>query len=221
MTEEKKGSVISVLPSLLWVVLAAVALAIFYEPLSGLLARSTKLKVGALEVEAQALIEKSAKQLPQDLTRGSSSSQVLRLRTQWVSLPERARPYRILVAHDVFAEAKPIQKAFLDIGFDADIALCPNDIEKALRQRVYDAVVSDIDWSQCKNLPPEERNGVDFLNYAIKQGFDQPTVFFILHYDPKLGVPRNSYGLSNNWYDILEYVFAVIKTGQRTNDIDR
>ena len=221
MTKETIVSIISVLPSLLWFALAAVALAIFHDPLSGLLARSTKVKLGMLEVEAQALIEKSAKKLPRELTQGSSSSQLMRLRTQWVSLPERARPYRILVAHDAFAEAKPIQRAFLDLGFEADIALCPDDIEKSLRQHAYDAMVSDIKWSECKNLPPQMHNGVAFLNYAVQQRFDQPTVFFIANYDPRLGTPRNSYGISNNWYDILEYVFAVIKDTAKKDRIDQ
>ncbi len=216
MSQDTKGNIISVLPSLLWVALAAAALATFHQSLSELLARSTKLKVGILEVEAQALIEKSAKQLPQELTHDLSSSQALRLRTQWVGLSERTRPYRILIAHDVFLEAKPIQRAFLDLGFDADIALCPDDIERMLRQHAYDAVVSDINWSECKNLPSTKQNGVDFLSYAVQQRFDQPTIFFVANYDPKLGVPRHSYGISDNWYDILENVFAIIKASTKT-----
>lgn len=204
-------SLLSILPNLLWVVLAAVALAVFYQPLSALLTRSTKLKIGSLEVEAHDQLEKAAKRFPEALRQGSSDRQMLRLRTQWIDLSARDRPYRILVAHDVFEEAQPIQRAFVDLGFDADIALCPEDITKALTQHLYDAVVSDIDWSNCpKNTV--NYNGVTFLDYATEKGFAQHTVFFVRNFDPKLGVPKNSYGISNNWYDVLESVFTVLKS---------
>lgn len=211
-TEDKtNGTFLGVLPSLLWVLLAFVALFMFYQPLSELITRSTKLKIGALEIEAKAALERSAKRLPEEFIRRTSNAQVLRLRTQWASLPERPKPYRILVAHDVFLEARPIQIALADLGFDADIALCPDEIEKALKQHMYDAVVSDIKWEQCKSSPSAPTNGIEFLNYATRQGFSRPTVFFIADYDPQLGVPQYAYGISNNWYDIMESLFATIK----------
>ncbi len=213
MSSEKSSreGFIDILPDLLWVLLAAIALFIFYQPLSTLLTRSTKVKLGAFEVEAPEQFEKAVKRLPAVLSQGTPNAQILRLKTQWENFPERARPYRILVAHDVFIEAKPIQRAFIDLGFEADIALCPDEIERALKQHLYDAVVSDINWTECKQTPPAMQNGVTFLKYATEQGFAQPTVFFIANYDLKLGVPKDSYGISNNWYDVLEYVFTVIR----------
>ena len=205
------GTFWGILPNLLWFLLASVALFMFYQPLSDLITRSTKLKVGAIEVEAKVVLERSAQRLPEEFRRRTSTAQVLRLKTQWASLPERHRPYRILVAHDVFIEARPIQIALADLGFDADIALCPDEIKKALKQHLYDGVISDIAWDKCKSSPSIPTNGIEFLNYATQQGFSQPTVFFIANYDPKLGVPKHSYGISNNWYDVLESLFAAIK----------
>ena len=211
MPDELINRLIDTLPDVLWVILAAVALMMFRRPLADLLTRSTRLKVGSLELEAKALIDKSARQLPKSMVRGASNAQMLRLRAHWAGLPERVRPYRMLVAHHRFDEAKPIQRAFLDLGFDADIALCPGNIERALRKHAYDAVVSNIKWDACEDLPDQQGNGVEFLEHAVAHGFDQPTVFFIADYDPKLGVPTNSFGISNNWYDVLESVFAIIK----------
>lgn len=185
MTQETAPSFFSVLPGLLWVALAALALAIFHEPLSGLLTRSTRAKLGMLELEAQALIEKSAKKSPKELAQGSSNAQVLPLRRKWGSLPEQERPCRIYVAQDIFVEAKPIQPAFPDPEFEADIALCPDDIEKALRQHSFGAVVSDIKWNERKDLPPNKQNGVEFQSYAVQGSFARRTAFFVANYDPK------------------------------------
>jgi hypothetical protein len=203
------GALIAALPSLLWVILAATTLVAFYNPLSALLLRATKLKVaGTVEIEAQ--IEQAGMRLPPAFRANITNKQEKALARRWSTLPLRDRPYRVLIAHDVFEEAKPIQAAFLELGFIPDIALCPNNVEQLLRQHVYDVVVSDVDWSKCKIDDSRQVNGIKFLQYAVTSGFSQPTVFFILNYKPELGTPTHAVGITNNWYEVLNYVVDVL-----------
>ena len=205
-----------VIPSMLWVGIASIALAVFYDPLTTLLKRATKLRVGGtLEIESQ--IERSRSLLPDDLLKNSTDPKAKALARRLSSLSQRERPYRVLVAHDVFEEARPIQSAFLELGFTPDIALCPVQIEQMLRQFAYDVVVSDVDWSKCEAKDnPRGENGIKFLDYAVKGRFDKPTVFFIRNYDPSKGTPPYAIGITNDWYDALHYVVdALSRLGPR------
>jgi hypothetical protein len=206
---DKFLAIITVLPSLLWVILAGVTLFVFYDPLSALLTRATKLKVGTLEIEAQ--IEKSERQLPPPFRPNPNDSiEKKALARRWSMLPQRNHPYRVLIAHDVFQEAKAIQAAFLELDFIPDIAICPSQIEQLLRQHIYDVVVSDVDWSNCRTGDPRLADGIKFLKYAAELGFSQPTILFILNYKPQLGTPAYAVGITNNWYDVLNYIVDVL-----------
>jgi hypothetical protein len=207
---------VPLIPSMLWIVLAVVALLIFYAPLSALVTRSTKLKLGgAIELEAK--LDRAAKSLPPELRKPPSNSRQASLARQWQDLPDLGRPYRVLVAHDEFRIARQIQTAFGALAFQTDVAICPGQIELMLRQFAYDVVVSDIKWDHCTTSGSLPQDGIAFLKYAHDSGFVRPTVFFIADYDPSRGTPAYAAGITNNWYDALGYVFAVLSKAEAAN----
>ena len=209
-TSEQKSNLEILTPliqSVIWILLGLIVITLFYQPLNKFLHNATKLKVGVVEIEAQ--IEQSAQQLPDSLQPITNDPLKGSLAQRFSHLPSRMPLYRVLVAHDVYQEARPIQTALTQLGFEADIALCPADIETLLRRHVYDVVISDIRWDACTNNN-NHLNGVIFLQLAHESGFARPTVFFIADYNPQLGTPAFASGITNNWYEALHYVLDIL-----------
>jgi hypothetical protein len=194
-----------IIQTIIWVLLGLFIIALFYKPLNQFLYHTTKLKIGVVEIEAH--IKQSAQQLPDSLQPSPNDPLKKTLSKRFANIPDRDRPYRFLVAHDVFREARPIQTALIQLGFEADIGLCPEDIEALLHRHVYDVVISNIKWDACQN---KTLNGVNFLKVAHKSGFARPTVFFIQEYHPELGTPAFATGITNNWYEVIHYVLDIL-----------
>jgi hypothetical protein len=211
MEKQERNEIISIIPQLMWIIIAAVAIFVFHGQISDLLARSKKLKIGDLEVEAEVAFKRSIDKLPKDFNKEATPSQASRLQSKWERLQEDGLgAKRILIAHARYPEARPIQDALHELGIEADIALCPSDIEITLKKYRYDAVVSNIKWENCLDTSQKTSSGINFLNYAVDGGFSRPTVFFIADLDPKLGSPPQSYGISNNWYELLDMLLGVL-----------
>jgi hypothetical protein len=196
------------LPTALWVVLVVVVLVILHEPVNLLLGRAKTVKVGDI-VEIDTRFTGSTRLLPDALQPDSADPMMRSLARRWQSLSLPTRPYRILVAHDEYPEAKPIQAALTELGIEADIGLCPPDIETLLRRHNYDVVISDVRWDAC----PQSgylKDGIKFLAYSVENRFNRPTVFFVRNYKPELGIPAYATGITNNWYEVLHYVLDVL-----------
>lgn len=196
-----------VFPSLLWVLFATVTIVVFSSSISALLLRATKVKIGGtVEIESQ--IVKAARNLPDTWLRDADKhkKQVAR---RWSTLPERDRPYTVLVAHDEFHVAKHLQAALMEMGLVADVGICPLEIETLLKRHMYDLVISDVEW-RCEPKDSRTKNGIEFLQYAKANRFDRPTIFYIQNYKPELGTPPFAVGITNQWHEVLNYVVDVL-----------
>jgi CheY-like chemotaxis protein len=199
------NDVIPIIPSIAWVVVVAVAIYVFHEPLVTFLTKATSVRIGDVEVR----IDASTRSFPASLRPDSSSPEVRRIAKRWQQIPERAQAYRLLVAHDVLSEAKYLQAALSELGFVAEIGLCPTEIEEMLRRHPYDVVLSDVSWSACPG-EASENNGIPFLARMHEQGLSRPTVFFVQKYRPELGTPAFATGITDDWYDALNYIVDIL-----------
>jgi CheY-like chemotaxis protein len=210
------------LPGLLWAGVAVVALLIFHQQLGELLQRTTKLKALGVEIEA---VERKLDRSVASLQRVPDQGIKLRLShddplraaliQRWEQMRISERGLRILLIHDRIVTAKALRDPFAQLGITVDIGICGAEAQSLLTRHRYDVVISDINWKKCPPNSHAATDGVSFLQYAHKNGFAQPTVFYIENLDQSRGTPPYAAGITNNWYEVLHYMLDVVSRTER------
>lgn len=212
MPTEKKSTLeifVPIIPSLVWAFIVICSLVAFYTPISDFLGKATNFKWGDMEVR----VENSIRKFPLEERYKTNNPELKKLALRLQKIPFRNDPYRILVAHDELINAKHLQTAISELGFVADIGICPDEIEEMLKRHLYDLVISDIDWSKC---PANKNNftGVTFLEHVHKLNIARPTIFFIHELKPEYGTPAYAQGITNNWYEVINLMLDVLAHGE-------
>jgi CheY-like chemotaxis protein len=215
-SQEAAAAAIAIVPKLLWIVFAAVALALFYHPLRDqLLPKLSTLKVGSLEASFVAV---KLQEIGADSCRRGDT-----LRTQIVNdrrrllLARRARTLapalegaKVLWVDDHPDWNRCEREILTGLGMEVDTATSNPDALAALRMRGYDLVISDV--GREREGPG---TGLRLLDSARLGRFDPvPFIFYTGSYDETgPGTPEGAYAVAHRPDYLIHFVFDALERG--------
>jgi CheY-like chemotaxis protein len=203
MSPEIVVELIRLVPSLLWILLIAVLLAVFYKPIrQDLLPRLSGFKAFGLEV---ALLRE---QLDQAITKQGAQvgererAQVLRRAGRLTPTMQGAQ---ILWVDDNPDNNEYERRILHSLGTSVDMARTSADALSLLSQKRYELVISDM-----------ERNGVAdegqrFLEDMRNRGYSLRLIYYIGRLDPEKGVPAYAFGITNRPDTLLHLVLDALE----------
>jgi len=185
--------------SLLWVVLAAVALFFGYRRRDDLAALFSSVKLpGGLEFVFRAQLDDAvAKKAPPNAVSDAARSRVLRRATRDLAITEGARILWIDNAPD---GNMPERKVLRSLGVMIDLARTSDEGLDALGRADYDLIISNM------NRDGQTSEGKQFLTRIRADGHDEPVVFYILNLDPSRGTPGDAIGITNRPDELVHLV---------------
>jgi CheY-like chemotaxis protein len=194
---------IRLIPSLLWILFAAVALAVFYRPIRyELLPRLSSLKLpGGIELTLKNHIDDAAKQQGVQVSEDDKTRIVRRLeRSQSV-----VRGASILWIDDTPQNNANESSILTTFGAQITTAKTSAEAEKQLKKGRFDLVISDI------RREGEADKGLRFLEQHSKL---PSTIFYVRDCDEARGTPPHAFAITNRPHQLLHYVLDALERGR-------
>jgi hypothetical protein len=194
---------IKIIPSLLWVILIAGLITVFYKPIRDQLVPNMS-SINIFGVEASFVRQQLDRVAQAGIPAGSPEerSQVARRAQRLSSI---VRGAQVLIVNDNPRDMLNFEQILRNLGMQVDVARTTEGALTNMESRVYDVVVSDM-----------ERDGVSdegrrFLDAAVQRDINRPTIFGIRDYDPNRGVPPYAFGITNRTDELLNLVLDALE----------
>jgi len=201
-------SILQVLPSILWFLLAAAVLVLFYRPirddllphLSGFKAAGVELSFVKESIDAAIqLAEKS----PQWTVQVSAADKERTLRRAKAHLPI-LRNAQLLWLDDHPENNANERRMFTQLGVEVEPATSTDEALSKVIRGNYDVVVSDMRHGD------DPTGGLKFLDHLRPQR-DTPVIFYIGNVNADKGIPPRAFGITNRPDELLHLVLDVLE----------
>jgi CheY-like chemotaxis protein len=214
-TEPVVIELVKILPSVFWLVVAVVVVAIFYRPIrSQLLPLVTGLKIGGIEcsfvreaIQASVALAQKHRNWQVNVSEEQATLAMDRA-SRHLNLLQRAK---ILWADDVpdnnFNEIKMLHQLRADVetAKSTEEALAQLDDKK----KSYDLVLSDLKRGD------NPAAGLEMLQRLKTSHPDLPVIFYVGEFNPDRGVPPHAFGLTNRPDELLHLILDVLERRKR------
>lgn len=212
MSSEVATAWINILPSVLWVLLIAGLVIVFYKPLQDeILPRLTGFNVFGFEMVFQ---EQLGRALDEKVEIGDADrTQLLRRALGRVEMVKQILPgARILWVDDNPANNVYEANVMSSVGISVVQLTTSEEALKKLSEEHYDAIISDMSRGQ------NDEEGLRFLSSMRNQNLEHPTIFYIGQVDPSQGVPPYAFGITDHPDELLHLLLDVLER-RRSNPL--
>jgi CheY-like chemotaxis protein len=204
---------IHVIPSVLWVLFALLALFLFREPIRALLGRLESARLpGNVELTFgpafERAVEKASKRLPESVL-GLTPQKVERLLNR-----ARRNADAVVGARVVWVDDEPLNNAWEREAMDAlgivvITARSTTEAEFFLERDRVDLVISDMD--RPGEAPDGPMAGYTLRDAMHKHGVTAPLIFYILELDLNRRPPERTFAITNRPDELLDYVIDALR----------
>ena len=209
LTGDVVKELVKLLPSILWFLLVAIFLILFYRPIRyELLPRLSGVNVMGVEFS---FIEKSI----------DDAIELARKSPQWnIEVPRQDKEHALNRAKEhleVFRKAQILWvddypennrnelRMFHQLKAEIDTAKSTNEALRILRNHNYDLVISDMARGK------KAAEGLEFLRKLRRDDKNTPVIFYIGVIDPKKGVPPQAFGITNRPDELLHLILDALE----------
>jgi CheY-like chemotaxis protein len=194
---------IKIIPTILWVGLAAIALLYLRETIqTSLLPRMTKFK--AFGIEANFIKEVLDAHAAKTKAPGDAGSRMA-LVSRSERLADLAAGASLLVVNDAPREMEAAISIFKSLQMAVTTATNSSTAMELLKSNQFDVVISDM---QRDGVVDE---GIRFLTQAAERGLARPTIFTVANYRPDKGTPPYAFGITNRVDELVHLVFDILE----------
>jgi CheY-like chemotaxis protein len=190
---------LKLIPSILWVVLVAVLIGVFYKPIvRELLPRVSGFKAFGVEVAlVRQELDRAVEKQEAEVSQGD--------RAQFLTRAQRVAPI-VQGAQILWVDDNPdnniYERSILrSLGIFVDLARTSAEALSMLSQTQYDVVISDMSRDGVAD------EGLRFLAEMRERGLLRWTIFYIGRVDPERGVPAYAFGITDRPDHLLHLVF--------------
>lgn len=203
--------IIRIIPSLLWLLLACVLLALLYEPVTHyLLPYVSSVKIGNIEVVLNRFgqwldrVIDIADKNPQwhvQVPEADKERVIHRIRRHWDVL----QGSRILMFDDrpdtLVNEIRMLQQ----LDMDVEVVTLTSDALARLQAGHFDVLVSDI------ARPEGQSNGIATLQTLHDHYPTLPAIFYIGNFNAEDGVPAGAFGITNRPDELVHLILDILE----------
>lgn len=206
--QEPLTTVINILPSLLWFVLALIVLIFYRKNLSEIMTHLGSFEaLGVKFVTIQNSIDAAidlAEKSPQWKVEipPAEKRQALRRARQRVSL---FKGIQLLWVDDHPENNLNERRMFRQLGVDIDSAKSTEEALAILAAAKYDVVFSDMARGD------DAVAGLDLLRQMRQHGSNVPVIFYMGSFDPDKGIPPRAFGATNRPDELLHLTLDVLE----------
>jgi CheY-like chemotaxis protein len=194
---------IRLIPTVLWVLFIAILIGVFYKPIKHeLLPRMSGFTAFGVAVTfIREELDRAIENQKANVSEGDRS-QVLR-RAQKVAPLLREAQILWVDDHPEYNDYE--RRVLRSFGISIDLARATKEALRMLRQKNYDAVISDM-----------ERDGADdegqrFVKEMLDEGLYRWTTFYAAAFDPSRGTPAYAHGMTNRPDHLLHNVMDILE----------
>jgi CheY-like chemotaxis protein len=205
MSPEVTIELVKLIPSILWVFLVAILIAVFYRPIRReLLPKMQGIHAFGIEVTfLQGELDKAIAKQGNEVSQGERS-QVLRRAQRVVQSIQGAQ----ILWVDDNPDNNIYERGILrSLGLFVDLARTTNEALSMISQTNYAAVISDMN----RNGVADE--GLKFLTEMRVRNIKlyHWTIFYAAGFDPSKGVPPHAFGMTNRPDYLLHLVLDILE----------
>ena len=203
VSREVTIELLKIVPSILWVSLVAVLVAMFYKPIrNDLLPRASGIKAFGLEAT---FVEQRLDEALEERKIEASASE----RSRLLRRMERAGP-ALIGAQILWVDDEPSNNAqeiqtLSSLGIATDLAASSEEALSILPRKGYDAVISDMERDG------DSEEGLRFLSEMRENLARQPVIFYVGEADTDRGVPARAFGITDRPDHLLHLVLDVLE----------
>lgn len=194
---------IRLIPSVLWVIVVAIVIGVFYKPIRHeLLPRMSGFRAFGVEVGfIRQDLDKAVAKQEADVSE-SDRVQALARAQRATSILQGARVLWV----DDNPDNNIYERAVLrSLGMSVDVATTSSEALSMLSQRGYDTVISDM------NRDGVADEGLKFLTEMRERGLNRRTIFYIGRVDRDRGAPPYAFGMTDRPDELLHLVLDVLE----------
>lgn len=197
------AELVRLIPTLLWVILIATLALVLRKPIRDqLLPRLGGVKAFGVELTfLRESLDQAAAKAPVNVS-VEDRSQVTR-RAQRIR--DVLQGGRILWVDENPLNNLPERRSLQSMGIHVDIARDDQEAFALLSANRYDVIISEMEHGG------EEEWGSEFLAEVRRREVYTWAVFYVLNFDPSLGIPGYAFGMTNRPDHLLHYIMDILE----------
>ena len=219
MSQQVLIELVSLIPNILWVILVAILIVVFYRPLKELLPRIGGVKAFGIEVTLiQVELDNAVAMREKALAEESSRDEIPEIRVsgnQRLQLLRRVKKVAPIIkgAQILWVDDKPAwniseRKVLRSLDIFVDLTRSSTEALSMILQIDYDAVISNI------GRPELGEDRIQEFLADIRQKdpkLSGATIFYVGKLRPENGVPPNAHGITNRPDELLHLVLDILE----------
>lgn len=208
---------VKIVPSLLWLILAACAFAILYSPVMKLIdaGQIKEVQLGVLHVT---LAERDAENVSRDAIGGLAPDEAFKpVISRFKNVAPKIVGTSLLWVDDKHPEQNLQERRLLSaFGIRIDMARTTDEGLNLLRKEKYDVVISNMrrdgdPKAPCYSSPEPSEAGCDFLRKVAMLPNAPAVIIYAANYRPDWGTPAYASAMTNRTDYLAQYVFDALE----------